>query len=184
MPGWIIRLIDRIGDSAEFGICAIASPLAARHRKRDNVLFRLIYRLELLAGAGKISSGGAPAIDTPRIALNDEDVIRAQAPDLILDLSGNHGVGISTAAARHGVWFTDATGSVPGIAGLRPLLEGLPVSSINLFRRSEAFAMPECIATAAVNIKFVASRNESFLEEKSVTLILRELKRLALGMRI
>jgi hypothetical protein len=84
--------------------------------------------------------------------------------------------------ARHGVWFTDATGSVPGIAGLRPLLEGRPVSSINLFRRSQAFAMPDFIASAAVNIKFIAARNEHFLEEKSVTLIVRELKRLALGM--
>jgi hypothetical protein len=184
MPGWIVRLIERIGDSTEIGICAIAGPVAPRRRKKDNFLFRLLYRLELAAGAGTVSTGlpmpGGVAHDIPRIVLDDHDALGLVDPDVILDLSGNHGVGISTAAARHGVWFTDATGSVPGIAGLRPLLEGRPVSSINLFRRSQAFAM----ATAAVNIKFIAARNEAFLEEKSVTLILRELKRLARGMPI
>ncbi len=188
IPSWIVRLIERIGDSEELGICAIAGPVATRRRKKNNFLFRLLYRLELAAGAGTVSNG-PPLLevvvhDIPRVLLDDEEALDLLEPDIILDLSGNHGVGISTAVARYGVWFTDATGSVPGIAGLRPLIEGRPVSSINLFRRSQVFAMPELIATAAVNIKFVAARNENFLEEKSVTLILRELKRLALGMPI
>ena len=188
IPSWIVRLIERIGDSYELGICAIASPVATRRRKKNNFLFRLLYRLELAAGAGTVSNG-SPLLDgvvhdIPRVLLDDEEALDLLEPDIILDLSGNHGVGISTAVAHHGVWFTDATGSVPGIAGLRPLIEGRPISAINLFRRSQVFAMPELIATAAVNIKFVAARNENFLEEKSVTLILRELKRLALGMPI
>ena len=188
VPGWIVRLIERIGDSAEIDICAIAGPVAPRRLKKDNFLFRLLYRLELATGAGTVSTGrslpGGIAHNIPHIVLDDDEAVDLLEPDVILDLSGNHGVGISTAVARHGVWFTDATGNRPGIAGLRPLLEGRPVSTINLFRRSRAFAMAELIATAAVNIKFVAARNECFLEEKSVTLTLRELKRLALGMPI
>src|SRR5690606_18834985 len=39
---------------------------------------------------------------------------------------------------------------------------------------------PRTIATGAVNPKYLATRNELFLKEKSVALILRELRRLAL----
>lgn len=181
-PGWIVRLIERIEESAGMEVSAIAGAVSARRRQEDNFLFRLLYRLELAAGAGTVSSPIGAAPDIPRIGLNDDEALELVEPDVIVDLSGNHGVGISTAVARHGVWFTDASSIVPGIAGLRPLLEGRPVSAINLFRRSQAFAMADLIATATVNIKFIAARNEVFLEEKSVTLILRELKRLALGM--
>ncbi|RDV07251.1 hypothetical protein DXH95_07760 [Sphingorhabdus pulchriflava] len=142
----------------------------------------MLYRLELAAGETPVASDDLSANNIPRISLDDEEALHALAPDVILDLSGNHGAGISAASARHGVWFTDAFGSVPGIAGLQPLLEGRPVSSINLFRRSLAQALPDLIASAAVNIKFVASRNERFLAEKSVSLILRELKRRARGL--
>ncbi len=182
LPGWITRLIERIGDSAEIEICAVAASDKPRRRTKDSILFRLLYRLELAAGAVKPTQRHGPTTQVGKISLNDEDALRALAPDVILDLSGNQGNGISAAYARHGVWFTDANSSVPGIAGLRPLIEGRPVSSITLFRRSRALAMPDAIASAAVNIKFIAARNERFLEEKSVTLIMRELKRLALGM--
>lgn len=181
-PGWVLRLIERIGGLNEIEICAIVATAAARRRKRDNFLFRLLYRLELATGATQVSSDDLSTSDIPRICPDDNEALHALAPDVILDLSGNHGAGISVAAAHHGVWFTDAVGSVPGIAGLQPLLEGRPVSTINLFRRSHAQALPDLIASAAVNIKFVASRNERFLEEKSVALILRELKRLARGL--
>lgn len=181
-PGWIVRLIERIEESTEIEISAITGAVSARRQNKDNLLFRLLYRLELAAGTGTVSSALPMARDIRRIALDDNDALDLLEPDVILDLSGNHGVGISTAMARHGVWFTDATTNLPGIAGLQPLLEGRSVSAINLFRRSQAFAMADLIATASVNIKFIAARNAAFLEEKSVTLILRELKRVALGM--
>jgi hypothetical protein len=175
----------RIGESAEIDICAIVGSAPDRRRKRDNFLFRLLYRLELAAGAASVLNDpplDRLAFDIPRIMLSDDQALGALAPDVILDLSGNHGLGIAAGLARHGIWFTDATANVPGIAGLRPLLEGRTVSSIKLYRRSPAQALPDLIACAEVNIKFVAARNECFIKEKSVTLILRELKRLALGM--
>jgi len=184
MPDWILRLIERVSASAEMEICAVAEPPCSRRRKKDNVLFRWLYRLELAARTAPAARKNPPANGFPRVALGDGAAVGAQMADIILDLSGNHGAGISTALAPHGVWFTDATGNVPGIAGMRPLVEGRPVSSINLFRRTQAFAMAELISTAAVNIKFVAADNQNFIEEKSVTLIMRELKRLALGMPI
>ena len=188
MPGWIVRLIEGIGGIAGIEICAIASPVASRREKNGNCLFRLLYRLELMAGAGLASTGQLPldhvTFDSRRIVLDDQQALELLEPDLILDLSGNQGVGVSTGEARCSVWFTDATVSVPGIAGLRPLLEGRPVSTINLFRRALAIEIPELIASAAVNIKFIAARNESFLEEKSVGLILRELNRLSLGIPV
>ena len=188
MPGWIVRLIKRIDDIASIEICAIAGAVPKRSPKKVNLLFRLLYRLELTAGVGMASTGSPPSDPVkdwpPRIALNDDRSLGLLEPDVILDLSGNQGVGISNAVTRCSIWFTDATGDVPGIAGLQPLLERRPVSAINLFRQSPAASMPELVATAAVNIKFIASRNERFLEEKSVSLILRELKRLLLEMPI
>jgi hypothetical protein len=182
IPDWVRRLIERIGGLSDIEICAIAAAAPSRRRRSDNLLFRLLYRLELRVGAIPAATNSGLAHDIPRIALNDNEVLHTLAPDVILDLSGNHGAGIPAAAPRHGVWFTDATGSVPGIAGLQPLIEGRPVSSINLFRRPNAQPLPELIASAAVNSKFVAARNEQFLEEKSVALILRELKRVARGL--
>jgi hypothetical protein len=184
IAGWIARLVERIDESAEIGICAIAGPAAQRRRRKDSFLFRLLYRLEVAAGAATVSAEAQIPHGFPRVELDNEEALQTLSPDLILDLSGYHGVGISTAVAPHGVWFTDATGHVPGIAGLRPLIEGRPVSLIKLFRRSQAFAMAELVATAAVNSKFISARNERFLTEKSVTLIIRELKRLALGMLV
>jgi hypothetical protein len=182
LPGWIARLIERLEESAEIEICAVAASVESRRRTKDRWLFRLLYRLELAAGMAIPGARHGLSNHILRISLTDKDAVHALAPDVILDLSGNQGNGISAAPAQHGVWFTDATCSVPGISGLRPLLEGRPVSTITLFRRSQALAMPDAIASAAVNIKFIAARNENFLEEKSVTLIMRELKRLALGM--
>jgi hypothetical protein len=120
--------------------------------------------------------------DLPRLTASDEPAFAALKPDVILDLSGNYGRGFSAATARHGIWFTDATAAEAGFAGLRPLLDDQPVSQVTLFRRTGQHPIPEAIASAALNVKFIAARNETFMEEKSVTLILRELKRTALGM--
>lgn len=186
LPGWIARLVNSVRDSAIMKIGAVADAGGTRYRKKENWLFRLVHRLELAAGSGRPPPD--PAMpdgllhDIQRIALGDEAAIAALEPDVILDLSGNHGIGISPASARHGVWFTDTTDIVAGLVGLRPLLEKRPVSPLNLFRRTHTHAMPEVIASASVNIKFIAARNESFMQEKSVALILRELKRFALGM--
>lgn len=186
-PGWIVRLTERIHGRSEIEICAVAAaPGAIRHRSVGYNLFRWMHRLELKAGAGRVPSEtdvpGGLWRDLPQIAADDEQALAALEPDIILDLSGNHGRGLSPALARHGVWFTDATDTSPGLAGLRPLLYGAPVSPITLFRRTHKQPIPEAIASAGVNIKFIAARNGVFMAEKSVTLILRELRRVAAGL--
>jgi hypothetical protein len=189
-PGWIARLASRIAELGEIELCALADPASAAERRRrprrGSYLYRWLYRLELLAGAGRVPGGvGTPPVgwnDLPRIAADDEAALAALKPDVILDLSGNHGRGLTLGKARHGVWFTDAVDTATGLAGLRPLLDGQPVSQITLFRRTKKHPIPEAIASAAVNIKFIAARNEVFLTEKSVTLILRELRRVAAGL--
>jgi hypothetical protein len=187
-PAWTARLARRIGDSSEIEICAVAAaaPIASPRRKRGSFLFNWVHWLELKAGAGRVpGEAGDPDgawMEIPRIAADDGAALAAIKSDVILDLSGNHGRGLSPGMARHGVWFTDATDSFAGLAGLRPLMDDQPVSQITLFRRTRKHPIPEAIASAAVNIKFIAARNGEFMAEKSVTLILRELKRVAAGL--
>lgn len=187
-PGWIARLATRLRDSDEIEICAVAvsAPVKLHSRRRGSLLFGWVHRLELKAGAGSVPTqanvSDVPWQDIPRIEPGDGTALAALEPDVILDLSGNYGRGLPAAAARHGIWFADSTDAVPGLAGLRPLVERRSVSRITLFARTLKLAMPEAIASATMNIKFIAARNGAFLEEKSVTLILRELKRVALGM--
>lgn len=186
---WIARLVRQLRQTEGIELCAIAvaAHRPIRRQTAGGVLFNWVHRLELKAGAAKIAGADQAAEDLWQdlvpFPVEDELAIARLAPAAILDLSGNYGRSIDAATARHGIWFTDATDAAPGYAGLRPLLNDQPVSSITLFRRSHRDAMPEAIASAAVNIKFIAARNARFIEEKSVTLIMRELKRVAAGIQ-
>lgn len=187
-PAWIARLANRIGDRSEIEICAVAASASVmfRRQKPGSFLFRWVHQLEFKAGAGSVPEE-AEAPDQPwpgvsRISADDNQALATLKPDVILDLSGDHGRGLAPGVARHGIWFTDATDASAGLAGLRPLVDGQPVSQITLFRRTQKHPIPEAIASAAVNIKFIAARNGAFMAEKSVTLILRELKRVAAGL--
>lgn len=188
LPGWIARLFRRIGSESAIEICGLlaAAPGPVRRSSRGGLLFQWVHRLELKAGAGRLPGDRDEPEegwrDLPRIAGKDEAALAALEPDVVIDLSGNYGFGVPPGAARHGVWFTDAVDASPGLAGLRPLIEGQPTSRITLYRRTSQQPMPEAIASAGVNIKFIAARNEVFMAEKSVALILRELRRLVLGL--
>ena len=180
-PAWVVRLVEDIADDGALLLCAIVGPDPPRRRAKPNRLFQTLQRLEVAFAAKR------PPVDTyfyqdriatlPRMLRDAESRLASCKPDVILDLSGNHGLTVPAAVARHGVWFTDATSTIPGAAGLKPLLEESAISPINLFRRTAQQPVPALIAAAAVDGKFIAARNEWFLAEKSVALILRELRR-------
>lgn len=181
--GWIARLVEEIADDPALALCAIVGPSKPRRPVRVGRAYRLLNRLETAAFARR------PLVDIDRwhqgtegvahVPAEDDAALVACKADVMLDLSGNHGLAVPAAAAKHGVWFTDATSTIPAVAGLKPLLEENAVSPINLFRRTAQQPVPTPIATAAVDGKFIAARNAWFLEEKSVALILRELRRCA-----
>lgn len=185
---WVTRLVKHLQTAGAIELCAItvAARGPVRRRTAGAILFHWVRRLELAAGAGRVADVSENAADLwqglPKVQIEDERAIAALSPDVILDLSDNYGRGLPAELARHGVWFTDATDPATGYAGLRPLLDDQSVSRIALFRRGQRDSMPEEIASAAVNIKFMATRNARFIEEKSVTLILRELRRVAAGL--
>ncbi|MXP41381.1 hypothetical protein GRI75_06965 [Altererythrobacter soli] len=114
------------------------------------------------------------------IGVQDRAAIAALGLDVLLDLTGSCGEGVDTSWARHGVWFTDCQGAQRGAAGFRSLARGWDIAPLSLFRRVSGASGIEPIATAAVNPKYLAARNELFLKEKSVALVLRELRRMAL----
>lgn len=181
LPGWILRLIEGIHQRSELELCAVIAVAPPENRERPGWLYRLVYRIEvaLVARRPPVSQSAINAAirDFPRIDSTDEAAIQNLEADVVLDLSGNHGQCFSHGMARLGIWFTDVTTAVPGVAGMIPLLERLPVCLITLCRRTSSNPMPSAISVAAVNPKFIAARNAWFLEEKSVALILRELCR-------
>jgi hypothetical protein len=98
---------------------------------------------------------------------------------VILDLTGLCGRDLSPRLAGHGIWFVDCVSEEQGLAGLRSLLRRDAVNPLSLHRIGSDGEV-RTIAAGAVNPKYLAARNELFLKEKSVALILRELRRLAL----
>lgn len=182
-PGWVARLAQEIARDDALRLCALVTPGQKRRRVRTNRAFSLLQRAEVALTARR------PPVDVaafhmlvshlPRLQSHDEADLTACKVDILLDLSGDFGLSVATSAAAHGVWFTDATSTIAGAAGLKPLLGQEAVSVINLFRRTAHQGVPAQIAAAAVDGKFIAARNSWFLEEKSVALILRELRRCA-----
>lgn len=182
-PAWIVRLVDEIDRDDHLSLCAVIGPDPPRRRRPANKTYSLVHRLEAALAARRppvdIAAWQSLTEGQPILTAECDEDLAALAPDILLDLSGNHGLTVSASTARHGVWFTDATSTVPGAPGIRPLVEDSPVSTIQLFRRTGQQPVPSLVARAAVDGKFIAARNAWFLEEKSVGLILRELRRCA-----
>lgn len=180
LPRWAARLLEAIRDDDRLQLVG----LIEAGRRRDDpdslpwfvrVWFELEARVVAREPARRLH-GPCPA----PIGVQDRDAIAALDLDVLLDLTGWCGEGLDPSSVRQGVWFTDSVGPQRGMAGFRGVARGWDIATLSLFRRVQRGSGPEPIATAAVNPKYLATRNELFLKEKSVTLILRELRRLAL----
>ena len=176
LPAWIVRLLDSIAETAGLECHTLITPLHVGNGPRVPwpVGAWLALEAKLFARPARTA---ASAHETQIIRSDDTEALEALAPDVILDLTGGYGSGIDPRLARYGIWFADCIGEQPGLAGLRSLLRGADINPLSLFRRTADGL--HTITTGAVNPKFAATRNELFLKEKSVALILRELRRLA-----
>jgi hypothetical protein len=171
LPPWIVRLLHGIEGTDGLECCAVLPAGAA-----DTTSLPFLVRAWLKAEA-LLAARSAPV--QPAVKVKGPECLWTCRPDVILDLTGSYGRDIPPRLARHGVWFPDCVSEEPGLAGLRSLLRRDAVNPLSLYRTVDDDGV-RAIAGAAVNPKYLATRNELFLKEKSVALILRELRRLML----
>ena len=102
--------------------------------------------------------------------------------DLVVRLTA---VGLPDEAIRalpFGEWsfsFSDERSDTADWFGYEGVVRRAPSSLLSLHVRHGADPQTQCIATAAFNTKFSAARNAGFIKERAVTLLLRELSRVA-----
>lgn len=178
-PGWCMRLIEQIRAEPQFELSALLTAGAHARRPAGNRLIRIWTSLEKwLVPACRTADFNAESIsDLPVLTADDAETIESLELDVILDLSPDRGSGYDPGMARHGLWFPDFLGQEPGFAGLGAIVSDEPVTRISLLRRNAGRAGYVRMATALLNTKFVAARNELFMCEKTVPLIMRELRR-------
>jgi hypothetical protein len=178
VPRWIARLLEGIAASSGLECCGLL--VRGHSQAKPPMAWPVRAWLTLEAMIAAHSETPRPYLSDIAEASDDGATLVALRPDVILDLTGARGSGIDARLARYGVWFADCVDEEPGLAGLRSLVRREPINPLSLFRLTGDGDKPRTIAGGAVNPKYLATRNELFLQEKSVTLILRELRRLAL----
>jgi hypothetical protein len=171
LPRWIGRLLSAIEETDGLYCCAvIPGPRAV------TTSLPIVVRAWLKAEALLVARS-TPVQRTVKV--KGPECLWTCRSDVILDLTGLCGRDISPRLAGHGIWFVDCVSEEQGLAGLRSLLRRDAVNPLSLHRIGSDGEV-RTIAAGAVNPKYLAARNELFLKEKSVALILRELRRLAL----
>ena len=180
-PDWCMRLVERICSEDGLELCALLKPPADYRGPSGNPLIKAwsLFERKLAAKPepADIAAYSNATGKLPLLTVEDCADIKRLGLDVILDLSGDFGRSWTGELARHGIWFFDFLCREPGCAGMLPITSQEPTTNIALFRRSADHAGNSGIATAELNTKFIATRNELYMSEKSVPLALRELRR-------
>ncbi|HKT86338.1 MAG TPA: hypothetical protein VJQ77_09660 [Novosphingobium sp.] len=180
-PHWMRRLLDGIVRSGELELCGLVAPVAPPPAAPVHPFYRIWNRIEARVAA-RPPEREFPALANalaglPAYGPGDERELAALGLDVVLDLSGNCGRTLGAQLANEGVWFPDCVGPHAGTAGLDAIIARAPSSSLALLRKVAGKGSPELIAKGELNTKFIAARHELYAQEKSVPLILRELRR-------
>lgn len=181
MPHWVRRLLDGIVRSDELELRGIIGPVLPPPAPPVHPFYRIWNRIETRFAA-RPPEGEFPALASALARLStcapdDEPGLMALALDVVLDLSGNCGRTLPAELAKEGIWYPDCIGLHAGTMGLNAVIAQTPSTSLALFRRLAGRSGPELIAKGELNTKFIAARHELYAQEKSVPLILRELRR-------
>ncbi|GGC07698.1 hypothetical protein GCM10011494_27920 [Novosphingobium endophyticum] len=180
-PDWCARLAEQIRAEPHLELVALLQPPAHLRRRAGSQLLTLWNALERkLAARPKPADFAAysdATKDLPVLPVGDTAAIDQLGLDVILDLSGAFGSDCHAGLAGHGCWFLDCVDQEPGYAGLAAIASDAPVTTISLFGRVADRDACAGIATASLNTKFIAARNELFMCEKAVPLIMRALRR-------
>lgn len=193
---WELRVFDRVMTAPSLVLAGFLIHPRPFRRQPISPLFRSLARLEraMLARepayvCTKFSPNGQrfeqlpPAVD-----FDSSDAERAGrlVSDLGLDLVIRlTGVGLPDEAVRalpFGEWslsFSDERSDTADWFGYDSVVRHAPSSALALHAKHGAGPEVQCLATSAFNTKFSAARNAGFIKERAVTLLLRELMRVA-----
>lgn len=176
---WIRRLLGEIANDETLQLAGL---LTSRGRSQNGGgLFSLITKAEGALASRSTGKAPSPEIhdgldEKPWIDAEDRDAVMSLELDVIIDLAGGYGEACAPDLARHGVWFVDVMAEDAAFASCRSVARKDPIGSFAVFRRTADSESLQCIAGGSVNPKFIASRHLHFMREKSVGLLLRELR--------
>ncbi len=181
---WMARVADRICATSGLELCGQIEHATATPQRTMSLSHRLWWKLEAKAVA-KPAARQTPGFDAvektlPTVDSQNLAAVEALDADVIIDLtSGGNRSGLLN-AARYGVWFLDFLTAPKGGFSIRAISDNAPTCEIKLCQTRPENSAPVVISNAILNVKLFASLNHLFMCEKSVSLIVRELKRLSI----
>jgi len=181
---WVHRLIAKIHTDEQLEVCAFIESQTNVNQPKTNWLFSLLNPIESLIFGRAITAQDSNIRDlmTSHQVVPDREIaaISSQKLDVILNVdSGIIGPKIAD-LARHGTWGLDIFDQVGGLSALAAVKGREAVAQIGLYKYDKDGAARQYIANAAINPKFLLSRNLVFMKEKAAVLVLRELRRLSI----
>ena len=170
------RALDAICSDARFLLTKVIVYPAAK--SDDAALFRIVNTVDERVFA-RPRECETPAFDAvcEKITVIETDTIGAGDVDVVLDFSSAGALDALRNDSRYGLWRLTAFDAHAAMPEVLPST----VAGVDLYRFADLKTPPRLIANAQYNVKPTAARTVAFVREKSVQLLMRELKRLALS---
>ncbi|WP_295814393.1 hypothetical protein [uncultured Nitratireductor sp.] len=186
---WELQLIERMLADRRFRLVAILEDAKPARSARPNMLTRTVARLDSaffarqpVYRARRFERAGNGILNVPLIETDHEDDRRELDLDLVLRHRDTRLPETFVKSLTFGIWSLSHVFTQSGMVswdGIVDMAAGAPTSHLALFVETARQPERRTVAEAAFNVKFSAARNAAFIKEKSVLLLMRELKRVA-----
>ena len=181
---WMLRLAEGICRAPELELCGFLVSDSQAVSSRSGPLFKAWWAFEsrLLA---KPQAAETELFDQARATLKtgeaNVDGVAVLKPDVVIDLTAGGDADAIASDVPLGVWSVDVSRESLGAGAMQAIVKKTPVTEVTLLRTPGGGKAKTLVSAAALNTKFVVTRNHLFMCEKAVALILRELKRAERG---
>lgn len=187
LDNWQLRIIDRILEDSRFVLAPLMICPSPMEAQRSPLLLRLAARIEraILARQPAYHPKHFMLSELPfqPVSWTDEDDGPMPGePDLVLCLSAGRSPDTVSARLPFGEWrfsFLDEACGHDDWSGYAGVIENRPATEMRIDIRFGGAPLEGTCVTAAFSTKFSAIRNSDFIKERAVTLLMRELRRLA-----
>ena len=181
---WMARLAERICTTDHLNLIALIERDEKPGPAKMALSHRLWWQVESKVVAKPIKTA-TPRFDEihptlPTLRCEDKLGISELGADVIIDLTSLRGQGLDPTASSYGVWFLNFLTAATGTSSIRAIANNAPFYEVKLCRAAASGKSPRRVAGAVLNLKLFASLQHSFMCEKAVTLIVRELNRIKL----